>query len=152
MLFVLFHLGTDGYLIEAAGVDVVLPLVDLKHVPQAPAGVAGVLNRGGSAIPVIDLSLLATGRSAVARMNTRILLVRFDAVRGPARPLGLLVERVLGTVRRDAAEFVPAGVAAEPWLGPVVPDNGRLLQRLDLQKLLPASLQDRLFADDGANP
>ena len=141
MLFVLCQLGTDGYLVEAAQVQAVLPLVELKQIPQAPPGVAGVLDYGGSAIPVIDLSRLATGQSAATRLSTRILLLRYDAgARGPRR-LGVLVERVARTMHREPAEFANSGVAGEPWLGPVVPAEGRLLQRLDLQELLPAPLR-----------
>jgi chemotaxis-related protein WspB len=44
MLFLVFQLGTDRYAIEAAQVVEVLPLVNAKHIPRAPRGVAGLFN------------------------------------------------------------------------------------------------------------
>ncbi len=36
MLFLLFQLGKDRYVLEAARVIEVLPLMDLKQIPEAP--------------------------------------------------------------------------------------------------------------------
>jgi chemotaxis-related protein WspB len=50
MLFLVFKLGTDRYAIEAAQVVEVLPLVGAKHIPGAPAGVAGILDYHGALV------------------------------------------------------------------------------------------------------
>ena len=76
MLFLLFCLGADRYAIEAAQVSEVLPLITIKALPQAPPGVAGVINLRGAPVPVIDLSALALGRSASPWLSTRIVVVR----------------------------------------------------------------------------
>ncbi|HVZ33385.1 MAG TPA: chemotaxis protein CheW, partial [Polyangiaceae bacterium] len=67
MLFLLFHLGAEWYALDTAAVREVLPLLELRAIPKAPAGVAGVIDYHGLALPVIDLSELALGRGAARR-------------------------------------------------------------------------------------
>ena len=152
MLFLLFDLGRDRYALDAAQVAEVLPLVAVKEIPQAHPAVAGILSYRGAPVPTIDLSQLALGRPSERRMSTRVILVHYDAGRAGRRLLGLIAEHVTGTLRRDAEDFVPSGVAGgpAPYLGPVVADQERLIQRIDLQALLPAELRDRLFLEGAA--
>ncbi len=148
MLFLVFQLGQDRYALDTAMVAEVLPLVGISAIPQAPAGVAGVLNYHGAPVPVIDLSELAIGRPAERRLNTRIVLIRYPDRNGTPRLLGLIAERASETVRRDPADFVPSGVTnpRTPYLGPVASDARGLLQRVDAGALLPAPIRDMLFA------
>lgn len=149
MLFLLFDLGVDRYALEAAQVAEVLPLVAIKEIPQAPAAVAGAFSYRGAPVPVIDLSQLALGRAAQRRMSTRIILVHYPAGPSGSRLLGLIAEHVTGTMRRDPADFVPSGVSggAAPYLGGVATGPTGLIQRIDLQALLPSAVRDRLFAE-----
>jgi chemotaxis-related protein WspB len=58
-LYLLFCIGPDRYALEARDVAEVLGLRALKQVPGAPSWVAGMLERRGAAVPVIDMSALA---------------------------------------------------------------------------------------------
>lgn len=156
MLFILFQLGSDCYALDAAQVAEVLPLVHVKKIPQAPAGVAGVFTYRGAPVPVLDLSELALGRPAHARLSTRLLLVNFPDARGARRLLGLVAEKATETLRRDPADFVPAGVGAgeAPYLGPVATDARGLIQWIEVEKLLPVAVREALFrqiAEAGAS-
>ena len=44
MLFLLFQLGKERYALPASRVVEVVPLLELKQLPQAPKGVAGIFN------------------------------------------------------------------------------------------------------------
>jgi chemotaxis-related protein WspB len=147
MLFLLFQLGQDRYLLDTGRVAEVLPLVDITQIPQAPPGVAGLFNYRGVPVPVVDLSQLALGRPARSRLNTRIVLVHYPDASGGTRLLGLIAERVTETVRRDEADFVASGVTGDraPYLGPVATDARGLLQWVAVESLLPASVRDVLF-------
>jgi chemotaxis-related protein WspB len=143
-LFLQFEIGGHRYLIEARAVEAVLPLPDLKPLPGAAAGVAGVANYQGKPVPVIDLAQLATGRPAADRLSTRLVLVTYPAASGK-KLLGLVAERATSVSRVDEKNFVPAGVAAAPWLGTVAPEAGALAQRVDVAALLPPELRSVLF-------
>jgi chemotaxis-related protein WspB len=149
VLFLLFRLGSDRYAIEAAQVSEVLPLITIKALPQAPPGVAGVINLRGAPVPVIDLSALALGRSASPWLSTRIVVVRFYAPDGVARSLGLIAEQATEMMRCEPSAFVAAGIAtpAALWLGPVAPDRRGLIQRIDVLQILPPSIRDLLFRE-----
>ncbi len=143
MLFVLFQLGQDRYAIDARQIIEVLPLMRLKRLPQAPTGVAGVLDYRGVPVPVIDVSDLALGRAAAERISTRILIV--DGADG--NRLGLIAERTNEMLNREAADFVEAGVVvdAAPYLGPVTRDARGLVQWITPEKLFSPAVRKALF-------
>ena len=147
MLFILFQLGRDHYALDAAQVAEVLPLVQVKKIPRAPAGVAGVFTYRGAPVPVLDLSLLALGRPAHSRLSTRLLLVHYPDATGTKRLLGLIAEKATETLRREPGDFVASGVKSDgaPYLGPVVNDARGLIQWIEVDKLLPESVRDVLF-------
>ena len=149
MLFILFQLGRDSYALDAAQVAEVLPLLQVKKIPRAPAGVAGVFTYHGVPVPVLDLSELALGRPAHPRLSTRLLLVHYPVATGPKRLLGLIAEKATETLRREPGDFVAAGVKSDgaPYLGPVVNDTRGLIQWIEVDKLLPASVRDVLFKE-----
>jgi chemotaxis-related protein WspB len=149
MLYLVFQLGTDSYALDARHAVEVLPVVDLKHVPRAPASVAGVLNYHGVPVPVLDLSELVLGRSSALRMNTRIVITHYEGPSGRRPFLALLTERATDMLRREEADFLPSGLAIEraAYLGPVIVEAGRLVQRLEIEHLVPHDLREQLFTE-----
>ena len=75
MLFLLFQLGNDRYVLEASRVVEVVPLLELKQLPRAPKGVAGIFKYRGRPVPAVDLCALTLGRPASERLSTRIIIV-----------------------------------------------------------------------------
>ena len=147
MLFLVFELACDRYVLDVNQVAEVLPLVAIKQMPQTPPAVAGILNYRGAPVPVIDVSQLTLGRPAARRLSTRIILVHYPVADGSTRLLGLIAERATRTVRREKTDFVASGVSSDgaPYLGPVAADASGLLQWLDARTLLPPSVSDLLF-------
>ena len=147
MLYLIFQLGDDRYALDTARLAEVLPPLSLKRIPQAAAGIAGVFSHHGAAVPVVDLAALALGRPAKESLSTRLVLVRQPGPDGAPRLLGLLVERATGTLERQEADFQDSGVAAPGarYLGPVTADARGLVQRVDVDQLLPAAVREQLF-------
>lgn len=154
MLFLMFQLGQDRYVLDTAQVETVLPLLAVKQLPAAPAGVVGAISYRGTPVPLIDLSLLALGRPAAAVLSTRIILLHYPAEGGARRLLGLIAERALETVTRDPGDFVASGVEAgtPPYLGPVAADEAGLVQWVKAEALLPPEIRDILFRQLTAEP
>lgn len=147
MLFILFELGTERYALEARQVAEVLPLVAIKQIPNAPAGVAGIVNYRATPLPVIDLSDMVLARSAQRRLSTRIIVVHYANGSGTTHLLGLIAEKVTETMRREASDFVASGVSDSktPYLGPVISDTRGLVQRIEVNELLTADVCEVLF-------
>jgi chemotaxis-related protein WspB len=142
-LFLLFHLGRDRYLLDARQIVEILPLVDIIDLPQAPAGVLGVINYRGTLVPALDMGQIVLGRPVARRLHTRIILVRHVDPGGAAPLLGLVVEKVTDTRRIRSGEFSSAGISAA-HRGPVVVDEAGVVQLVGVQQLLPASILDEL--------
>jgi chemotaxis-related protein WspB len=155
MLFLIFHLDQDRYALDAAEVVAVLPCVPLKALPDTPAWVAGMFSYHGRPVPVIDLSSLALGRPAAARVSTRMVLVHYrlaDAANG-SRLLAIIVEQATRTMRRDPTDFIPSGVATPQarYLGPVASDSAGLVQWIRVDGLLPDHVRALLFIDEAVH-
>jgi len=149
MLFLLFQLGNDRYALEAHRILEVIPFLDLKRLPQAPKGVAGVFNYRGQPVPAIDLSELTLGRPARECLSTRIIIVQHPNPGGPDHLLGLVAEHATEMLRKDASAFVDAGVRLDdaPYLGPVLMDSKGVVQWIHEERLLPPSVRDLLFTN-----
>lgn len=154
MLFLLFRLGQDRYALDATQVVEVVPLVNIKRLPQAPPGLAGLMDCRGEPVPVIDLSELALQQDAQHRMSTRIIVTRYTGGNGHAHMLGLIAEKATGTLRREAMDFVASGVRNDgaPYLGPICTDESGIVQWVDVQRLLSPELRHAIYAEQAAVP
>ena len=148
-LYLLLRLGADRNAIDADSVVEVLPIVRFKHIPCAPAGVVGMMSFRGSALPVVDLSMIAFGTPTPARMMTRIVVVRYEpAANGDeAGLLGLIVPEVMQTSHFDADQFEAVGIRNDraPYLGPVLTTSEGVLQQVLIPALLTEELRNALF-------
>jgi chemotaxis-related protein WspB len=151
MLFLLFQLGNDRYALEASHVVEVLPLVELKGLPQSPPGVAGVFNYRGQPVPAVDLCALTLQRPSRECLSTRIIVVRCSrqgGTDGQSPLLGLIAEQATEIMRRNRQDFVNAGLKLEsaPYLGPVAMDACGMIQWIHEDRLLPDPVRESLFA------
>jgi len=149
MLFLLFQLGTDRYALEASRVVEVVPLLELKRLPQAPKGVAGMFNYRGYPVPAVDLSELTLGQPAQERLSTRIIVVKHPDATGQERLLGLVAEHATETLRADPVSFVDSGVrlGAAPYLGPMLMDAKGPVQWLHESRLVPETVRHLIFSE-----
>lgn len=148
MLFLLFQIGADRYALDASRVVEVLPLLELKKVPNAPRGVAGMFSYRGEPVTAVDLSQLLLGTPSRDRLATRIIIFRSAAAGGRDRRVGLIAENVTQTLRRDRSEFTETGLklGSMPYLGPVLLDERGVVQWVQEEKLLPNDVRDAVFA------
>ncbi|WP_345812418.1 chemotaxis protein CheW [Paraburkholderia sp. PREW-6R] len=151
MLFILFTLDSERYVIDATQVERLMPLTPKappKSIPGAPPWVAGVLDHEGAPLPLIDLPALALGRPAARLMSTRVVLVRYPHA-GTVRLLALLLEGATRTIRLEASAFRESGIDLPDarYLGPVASEAGGLVQWIRVEHLLPDYVKALLFAE-----
>jgi len=147
MLCLLFQIGESRYAVDVRQVVEVVPLIDVRPIPLAPAGVIGICDYRGAPVPVIDLSQLLLGRPAERRSSTRLVIVHHPDEAGRLRPLGVVAERATAILRCEPQAFVAPGITPEcaPYLGPVARDDRGLVQRIDVGSLLPAPVRRALL-------
>lgn len=151
MLYLLFQLDADRYVVPARDVLEVLPLVSMKALPGAPAGIAGAINYRGQAVPVLDLAQVALGRPSARRVSTRLLIVNLPRPGASDHLLGVVVERATEMLAKDPAEFHPLGLVLRGarYLGPVVQDPRGMIQQIDVAALLTDELRAALYPETG---
>jgi chemotaxis-related protein WspB len=147
VLLLAFSIGRHRYALEARQVIEVLPLVDIRPIPQAPPGVAGIFDFRGLPVPILDLSVLLAARPSRQSLSTRLVIVGYPDATGERRPLALIAERATRTFERERSHFVDSGITHEgsSYLGPIASDDEGLLQWIDVGRLLPAAVRDALF-------
>ncbi|PTQ72419.1 chemotaxis protein CheW [Pseudomonas sp. GV071] len=153
-LYLLFSLGVERYALAARDVVAVLPRVPVKTIAGAPVWVAGVFAFRGHLVPVLDLSQLSLGTPALARTSTRTVLVHYQTADGRTLPLGLVLEQASDTLRCNPDDFRDLGLSNpdSPYLGPVLETAHGLVQRIQIEQLLPAAVQALLFPAEGLAP
>ena len=149
MLFLLFQVGKERYALEASRVVEVVPLLNMKTIPRAPKGVAGLFNYRGRPVPAVDLGELVLNSPAEDLLSTRIIIINYPDARGIGHLLGLIAGQATSTFRKDAADFAAPNlrISAAPYLGPVLMDGESVVQWVHEQRLLPDKVRDLLFPE-----
>jgi chemotaxis-related protein WspB len=150
MLFLVFQIGQDRYALEARRVVEVVPLLNLRTIPDAPKGVAGLFNYRGRPVPVVDLCRLTRDQPAPEWLSTRIIVVMHPDAQGRDHLLGLVAEQATAMVRKDPGDLARASVrlGKAPYLGPVILDGQGVIQAIYEQRLLPEAVRDMLFSEN----
>lgn len=148
MLALAFHVGTDRFALGCAEVIEVVPRIELRSVPHAPAFMPGLFTYRGAIVPVVDLCHLIRRMPCPDRLSSRIIVVKPAATSN--RMLGLLAERVLETIELDPKTQIRGGieVAEAPYLGEVFIVNGVTTQHLKLAGLVHGPLRGMLSQNE----
>lgn len=145
MKVLVFSIGSDRYGLPLRALRQVLPALALKRIPLAPDYVAGLMDLHGAPVPVIDLSRLAGLQLDQLWLDSRILLLDYP-VADITRPLGLLVEHVIGIDTIDDAALLDPGIDGAPFLGAVA----GTLQLVTIDELLAPDVRALLFPREQA--
>ncbi len=141
-------LAEHRFALPVAAIDEVLPLVDSRAMPQAPAWLIGMVQLRGAFVPLIDCGLMVNDSPVTRTMNARIILLQVGATGGAIR-LALLVDAVGAVVTLNPdAEGTHPGLerVACGALGTMMLDASGEITLIEVTKLL--SDEDRkLFRD-----
>ena len=133
---VTFNIAEEEFGVDILSVQEIIRLMQVTHVPRAPACIEGVINLRGKVIPVIDMRKRFNLPAVERDSHTRIIVMEF----GSAKIVGFLVDAVSEVLRIPAStvESAPAvvsGVGSE-YIKGVGKLDDRLLILLDLDRLL----------------
>ena len=168
MLILTFTAGANRYAVDVGRIVELVPRVELRKVPHAPACLAGLLGYRGKIVPVIDLGILLDANPCRDRLSTRIILVddsarRHDpAAQAPgashddhgstgAPPeqdhssslLGMIAEGVsdLTYTQPDQTAAVSVYLPHAPYLGSLIQTDQGIVQLIVVEKVREASLR-----------
>jgi chemotaxis-related protein WspB len=166
MLLLTFTIGANQYAVDVARVVELVPRVELRKIPHAPAFLAGLLGYRGKVIPVIDLGTLLDVGPCQNCLGTRIILVNDSpddhnhcsqaregshAETGDAQAhpkpklnlLGLVVEHASDLIyaRPEQLVLTPVQIPKTPYLGSIIQTDQGIVQLIMIEKIRDASLQ-----------
>ena len=149
MLLLTFTVAGEPYALDVGAVIELVPRVELRAIPHAPAYLAGLLAYRGEVVPVIDLGLLLGSSASANRLSTRIILVKSapaaqnrgngprDAEGDGAGMIGLIAEQVIDLVPVEPERVVPAPMhlPQAPYLDSVARIDGGFVPLIAVAKL-----------------
>lgn len=139
MLVLTFQVAGMAYGVAASRVVEVVPRVELRPLPHAPAHLVGLLRYRGGAVPVVDLGLLMGSRACRERLDTRIVLARMADDLGGPEPglLAFVAERVEKVIQVDESAKAVEGLdlPETPYLGDAYQLEDGLLQMIDPRRI-----------------
>ena len=149
MVLLLFQSGEELLSLDVSRVIEVMPVVNLKKAPHTPEYIAGLFNYRGTIVPVVDLTALLSGNHHAPLLSTRIILVDYTGASGSHHTLGLMAERVTETVSCSEKDMHPSGIESETasYLGPILIDERGMIRLVEVNRILPESLQKILFQE-----
>ena len=131
----IFQLGGQDYAIDILQVKEIVARGPVTPVPNAPAGLEGVIELRGAILPVVDLAHVL-GLTSGAR--TRVILVRQgDAV------IGLAVDGVREVIRMPQERLGPAPAGAPPAFSGSFHQSDRVVLVLDPARAIPPEVARR---------
>lgn len=138
MLALAFNVGDLRLALPVSVVAEILPRRELRPVALAPPGVIGLLAKGGTLMPVVDLCRMLLGRDCRPLRSSRLIVLSLPHGSGQRR-VALVAENVLDLV--PMGETLPGlAVAGAAWLGEHLAGPPGLPQLMDPRQLMPDEL------------
>ncbi len=138
MLFIIFRVGDDRYVVDAKKVIEVVPLVKLNHFSNTANYVAGLCNYRAVPVPVIDIRCLLEDVISRAVMSTRILLVKYLDYHHHEHHLGMIVEHATETISLEVEQFHRSAQHSSEnnYVSNMMTDENGIIQWMDVDRLL----------------
>ncbi len=124
-----FGAADELYGLALTEVSEVAKVPPITPVPGLPPALLGAVNLRGEVIAVADLKVLLGVGAVAPGPQSRLVIIRL-----PAERVGLLVD-LIGDLERGVPSERPPG-AGDLVAGQVILQDGRLVARLDLEKLV----------------
>lgn len=130
----LFQLGEESYGIDIAKVREILEFTPLTPVPRAPNWVEGILNHHGKIATVLNLSTFFDSPQGKEKALKKIAVIDDSAM-----DMGILLDdpiEVISEWEMKAEISGDSDFVKNKYIGRVIVSNGRLINVLDIDKLI----------------
>ena len=146
MLALTFQIGHERVALDVRRIGEVVPRVPLQQSAGSPAWLAGTFVYRNCLVPVIDLHRLLGAGDCPSQLSSRIIVVPWEYPHLPPSWLGLLAAHVSEIREIQPPPHAPRGTLPgdEAELGPAMIDGEEILRVLDVERLLPAAVRERL--------
>ncbi|MCL7489239.1 MAG: chemotaxis protein CheW [Desulfobulbaceae bacterium] len=146
MLLLLFETSEGRYALDSKYIVEIIPLLNTKKIPTAPAFVTGMINYHGVPVPVFDFSAIEGDEASRQFYSTRIILVRYP-LDEEEKLVGLIAERATDVIRCAEADVRSSGILLEKNPLFETDDSGQeeIVQLFDIRRMIPEDVVRELF-------
>ncbi len=137
---VLFEVAGVVCALDRAVVRELLPIPRLWRPPATPSTVAGILDLGGVAVPVLRMNRLLGLEGCEAEEDLYRHLILVDGA-VPDLAVALLVDRVLDVVKPEVAVAAPGHVSLNGCVTGEIAQGGGLVHLVAVDRILMAAEQ-----------
>lgn len=134
-----FALDGESYGVDIQRVQEIRGWSPVRHIPEAPHHVLGVLDLRGTIVPIVDLRALI-GLSGMEATATTVIIVLSVETASGQRLFGIVVDRVsdVANVNEQSLRPVPVmgGAGNTDYLRGLVQMGESMVLLLDIDKLL----------------
>jgi chemotaxis-related protein WspB len=146
MLLLLFETSDGRYALDSSHIVEIIPLLNTKKIPAAPAFVKGMINYHGSPVPVFDFCALEGGDSSRTFYSTRIILVNYP-LDDDEKLVGVIAERVTDVIKCSESDIRSSGILLEKGMLEGAGNSGQeeLVQLFDINRMIPEDVLRELY-------
>ena len=134
MLVLPLKVGDEMYAVGIDKIKEVIPVVEIRPLPESPDYMKGLINYRGTISPVIDLCMLIKGYESKYFLSTRIVMIEFE---GEFCSFGLIAEQVTETINIDTDEIhsIAKGLSNAGYIQNTIIKDGKIIQLLNPKKI-----------------
>ncbi len=129
-----FEIDNQAYGINILSLDEIIPMLEIKPIPQGPDFLEGVINLRGTIIPVVDVKKQFGQQRSAYSLESRIIIAGFHS-----RKVGFIVDGVR-EIKELEQEMIQTSVIAPEHArfidGIVKLKNGAMVQMIAIDKIL----------------
>ncbi|MBU0675868.1 MAG: chemotaxis protein CheW [Proteobacteria bacterium] len=146
MLLLLFETKDGRYALDSKYIVEIIPLLNTKRIPAAPAFVKGMLNYHGMPVPVFDFCALEGEGASRPFYSTRIILLNYP-IDGGVKMVGIIAERATDVIKCSESDIRSSGILLEKGWGAVRGeyDQEEIVQLFDVKQVIPEDVVRELF-------
>ena len=146
MLALIFQIRHERVALDVRRISEVVPRVSLERSADSPAWLSGTFVYRQSVVPVVDLHRLLGAGDCPSQLSSRIIVVPWQHRHQPPCWVGLLAGHVseIRELPAPAHSASDPSLPADPELGPAILDGNEIVRLLDLDRLLPEAVRERL--------
>ena len=146
MLLLLFETKDGRYALDSKYIVEIIPLLDTKRIPSAPAFVKGMINYHGTPVPVFDFCALEGDEVSRTFYSTRIILVNYPLDDGE-KMVGVIAERATDVIKCTESDIRSSGILLDKGSGSGSGKSGQeeIVQLFDIKRMIPEDIVKELF-------
>ena len=139
VLAIVFNISGSAYALPCHCIIEVVPLVELRPLPQAPRWLVGSFAYHGALVSVVDACQLIGGYACSRRLSSRVAIVHCSLPEQGEVIVGVLAERMTAVRRLDGPTLVSGESTPVSYLGNVVKQGAELVQLVDIAGMVRAT-------------